>query len=58
MNAEELMQSRGDLDVSCESIQSAGGLRRLELLEANVGPGGISQCEIFGGLLLGFWVGV
>ena len=54
MDTKELMQSRGDLDVSCESIEGAGVLGRLELLQAYVGPDGIPQGESFGGLLLGF----
>lgn len=54
MNTQELVQSRGYLDVGCEGIESAGKLRRLELLHADVGPGGVSEGEGFGGLLLGF----
>lgn len=52
MNTQELVQSRGYLDVGCEGIESAGSLRRLELLQADVGPGGVSEGEGFGGLLL------
>ena len=48
------MQSRGDLDVRCKSIESAGGLWGLELLQANVGPGGIAESESFGWLLWWF----
>ena len=55
MDSKKLMQSRSDLDVSCESIESAGSLGDLELLQADVGPGGVSEGEGFGGLLvLGF----
>ena len=52
MNTKELMQSRGDLDVSRESIEGADILGRLQSLQADVGPGGIPQGESFGGLLL------
>lgn len=49
------MQRRGDLDMSCESIESAGSVGRLELLQADVGPGGVAEGESFGWLLLLFW---
>jgi hypothetical protein len=54
MNTEKLMQSRGDLNMCCESVESTGSVGRLELLEVDVGPGGIAEGDGFGRLLLGF----
>jgi hypothetical protein len=54
MNTQELVQSRGDLNMCCKSIESAGSIGRLELLQADVGPVGVSEGEVFGRLLLGF----
>jgi hypothetical protein len=57
VDAEELVQSSSDLDVSRKSIERARRLRMLVLLEANVRPGWIPEGESFGWLLW-FRVGV
>jgi hypothetical protein len=54
VDAEELVQSGGDLEMSCKSIERAGWLRVLVLLETNVGPGWISEGETFCWWLLWF----